>query len=61
MSVISSIFDSTAFQIFFAAWTGWYLWQIIQGQEGRQSTLFGVAALGMLAAILYYGSNVTEG
>ena len=61
MSVLSSIFDSTAFQVFFAAWTGWYIWQIVAGQEGRQSLLFGAAAFGLLASMLVYGSTVAEG
>lgn len=60
-SSVASLFDNTYFRIFFAAWTGFYLWQVIKGEEGEQFMDFTWMIIGFLVAMFFLGNKVTEG
>jgi hypothetical protein len=60
-ALLSTIVDSPALQIIFAAWTGFYLWQIISGSQGSQRQDFLWMVAGFVVAIFYLGGTVKQG
>ncbi len=61
VSTFNSLMDSTLFRIFFAAWTGFYLWQIIIGDEGPQFQDFAWLVVGFITAMVILGPKVNQG